>query len=91
MGQDTKRLKILITGGNGFIGTNLIEELLKEGHEVHSLDNLSTGYRENEIKGCTYHYEDIQSIPFLNELRGFNLCFHLAGLSRIQPSFENPW
>lgn len=91
MGQDTKRLKILVTGGNGFIGTNLIENLVKGDHEVHSLDNLSTGYRENEIEGCTYHYEDIQSIPFLTELRDFNLCFHLAGLSRIQPSFENPW
>jgi UDP-glucose 4-epimerase len=89
MGQDAKRLKIAITGGNGFIGTNLIERLVNEGHEVHSLDNLATGYKENEIKGCTYHYFDIEKISMWNG-EDIDLCFHLAGLSRIQPSFEDP-
>ena len=43
-------MNILITGGAGFIGTNLIKRLLKEGHNVVSLDNYSTGKEENEQK-----------------------------------------
>ena len=52
-------MKILVTGGAGFVGTNLIKKLLKEGHEVHSLDNYDSGLRENEQEGCTYHTFDI--------------------------------
>ena len=88
--KDIKRLKILVTGGNGFIGTNLIERLVKEGHEVYSLDDLSTGYKENEINRCNYIYEDVNQLQHLSKGVNFNLCFHLAGLSRIQPSFEDP-
>lgn len=88
MGQNTKRLKILVTGGNGFIGTNLIERLVKEGHDVFSIDDLSTGYVSNEIPGCYYYYKDINEIDTIPTV---DLCFHLAGLSRIQPSFSNPY
>ena len=48
-------MKVMVTGGAGFIGTNLIKGLLKDGHEVVSLDNYSTGTEENHQKGCTYH------------------------------------
>ena len=89
MGQDIKRLKILVTGGNGFIGTNLIERLVREGHRVYSLDDLSTGYKENEVDGCEYRYGDIEQLPHWKD-DSFGLCYHLAGLSRIQPSFGNP-
>mgnify|MGYP000006912811 FL=1 len=41
-------MKFLVTGGVGFIGTNLIKALLKDGHEVVSIDNYSTGLKENE-------------------------------------------
>ena len=41
-------MKILVTGGAGFIGMNLIKELLKEGHNVHSLDNYDSGLESNE-------------------------------------------
>ena len=40
-------MKMLVTGGCGFVGTNLIKQLLKDGHEVVSVDNYSTGKREN--------------------------------------------
>ena len=40
-------MKALVTGGVGFIGTNLIKRLLKEGHKVVALDNYSTGYTDN--------------------------------------------
>ena len=43
-----------MTGGAGFVGTNLIKRLLKEGHEVVSIDNYSNGKYENEQDGCVY-------------------------------------
>ena len=50
---------ILVTGGAGFVGTNLIKRLLKDGHRVVSLDNYSTGDEKNEQKGCQYYDVDI--------------------------------
>jgi len=47
-------LRVLVTGGAGFVGTNLIKRLLRDGHNVVSIDNYSTGKRENEQEGCTY-------------------------------------
>ena len=47
-------MQALVTGGAGFVGTNLIKRLLKEGHKVISLDNYSTGKKENEQNGCKY-------------------------------------
>ena len=40
-------MKVLVTGGVGFVGTNLIKRLLEDGHEVVSLDNYSSGFKEN--------------------------------------------
>ena len=82
-------MKILVTGGAGFIGTNLIKRLLKEGHEVVSLDDYETGSPDNEQPGATYVMGDIDSLEYWKG-DGFDLCYHLAALSRIQPSFENP-
>jgi UDP-glucose 4-epimerase len=47
-------MRVLVTGGAGFVGTNLIKRLLRDGHNVVSIDNYSTGKRENEQEGCTY-------------------------------------
>ena len=52
-------MKILVTGGAGFIGTNLIKRLLKDGHEVVSVDNYYTGKKENHLDGCTYYDYDL--------------------------------
>jgi UDP-glucose 4-epimerase len=81
-------MKILVTGGVGFVGTALIKKLLTEGHNVHSLDNYEIGVIENEIAGCNYHIGDIENISLMD--KDFDLIFHLATLSRIQPSFNNP-
>ena len=84
-------MKVLVTGGVGFIGTNLIKELLKDGHEVVSIDNYSTGLKENEQNGCRYYNEDICDYKsFDNFIEDPDLVFHLAALPRIQPSFKNP-
>lgn len=81
-------MKILVTGGAGFIGTNLIKELLKEKHKVQSLDNYSTGLKSNELVGCRYWYGDIQNISTMD--KDFDVVFHMAAVARIQPSFERP-
>jgi len=81
-------MKILVTGGAGFIGTNLIKRLVSEKHDVVSLDNYDSGSVSNHIEGCNYHSGDIESISLMD--KDFDLIYHLAALSRIQPSFENP-
>jgi len=81
-------MRVLVTGGVGFIGTALIKKLLKEGHNVHSLDNYEIGVKKNEHKGCIYHRNDITNIGSIGY--NYDLIFHLAALSRIQPSFNNP-
>jgi len=82
-------MKILVTGGAGFIGTNLIKRLLSEGHEVHSLDNYDSGLEINHHPECNYIAGDIEQLEYYKG-DGFDLCYHLAALSRIQPSFEDP-
>lgn len=83
-------MKILVTGGAGFIGTNLIKRLTKEKHNVYSLDNYSIGTVDNEIsKECLYVYGDLSNIHLMD--KDFDIIFHLAALSRIQPSFTNPF
>lgn len=84
-------MKVLVTGGAGFIGTNLIERLLKEGHQVISIDDYSTGLKDNHIDGCEYFDGKIEHIEKYSKLNiNFDLVYHLAALSRIQPSFNNP-
>ena len=53
-------MRFFVTGGAGFIGSHLIPELLKQGHEVVSMDNYSTGKKENEVEGCKYYSGDIR-------------------------------
>jgi UDP-glucose 4-epimerase len=81
--------KILVTGGAGFIGTNLIKNLIKKEFEVVSLDDYSTGSISNEINGVKYLKMDIEDIEEIKEKK-FDICFHLAAQSRVQPSFEDP-
>ena len=80
--------KILVTGGAGFIGSNLIKKLIEKGFDVTSLDNYSTGSKDNELIGTTYINDDIENIVKLK--MNFDFCFHLAAQSRVQPSFDNP-
>jgi len=94
-------MKALVTGGAGFIGTNLIKRLLKDGHEVVSVDNYSTGDKKNHQEGCTYHdfdlssshtlgiYVDHGSYPRWRDDE-YDVIFHMASLARIQPSIKNP-
>jgi UDP-glucose 4-epimerase len=85
-------MRILITGGAGFVGTNLIKKLIGQGHTVYSLDNYSTGLKENEVEGCVYYTNDIQKISAYDKrfMDKIDVVFHLAAIARIQPSFERP-
>ena len=82
-------MKILVTGGNGFIGTNLIRVLVTEGHEVVSIDDLSIGSENNEIREAAYIHEDIEKVAYFDGT-DVDVVFHLAALSRIQPSLKYP-
>ena len=82
-------MNILVTGGNGFVGTALIKELKYQGHKLYSIDDLSIGTQDNEVEGVTYIYDDVNNI-FNHDIPDINFVFHLAGLSRIQPSFDDP-
>ena len=84
-------MRVLVTGGVGFVGTNLIKRLLEDGHEVVSIDNYSTGFKENEQEGCEYHNFNLQHIyDFDSYMENPDVVFHLAALARIQPSIKNP-
>ncbi len=79
-------MKILITGGAGFVGTNLAERLVTEGHSITVIDDYSTGkFDDNHLNDVSYIQDDIT-----NAVGKYDIIFHLAALSRIQPSFDDP-
>tara|TARA_B100001063_G_scaffold207730_1_gene203784 strand:- start:1310 stop:2164 length:855 start_codon:yes stop_codon:yes gene_type:complete len=80
--------KILVTGGVGFIGSNLIKTLKEFNFKLVSIDDYSTGSKLNELDGVKYIKDDILNIN--NIKNDFDFCFHLAAQSRVQPSFDNP-
>ena len=86
-------MRVLVTGGAGFVGTNLIKRLLSDGHKVVSLDNYTTGKKENEIeqKGVQYFTVDlVQTDNYDFFMDKPDVIYHLAAIARIQPSFEHP-
>ena len=81
--------RVLVTGGAGFIGTNLINRLVKEGHDVVSIDDYSTGTTDNHNTHALYQHQNVQSLQYEYGMN-FEKVYHLAALSRIQPSFNYP-
>ena len=92
-------MNCLVTGGAGFIGTNLIKKLLDDGHKVFSIDNYSTGRKENEQDGCRYFNLDLQTsslhideMCIVTGIDKLDVIFHLAAeVASIDYSFENPY
>lgn len=83
--------KVLVTGGAGFIGSNLVDELIKRGDEVVVIDNLSTGKRENINLKVKFYETDIRDLEKIKPLfSGVDYVFHLAAFARVQPSIDDP-
>jgi len=92
-------MRALVTGGAGFIGSNLVDQLIDDGHDVFVFDNLSTGKEENvnsrawfeapvDISSDTMpHQQDVGEFLKANKI---DTIFHLAAAARVQPSIEDP-
>jgi UDP-glucose 4-epimerase len=85
-------VKALVTGGGGFIGSNLVRALLEAGHDVRVLDNFSTGNRANlsgldieVVEGELRSYERVH-----NAVRGTEVVFHLGALGSVPRSVQDP-
>jgi UDP-N-acetylglucosamine/UDP-N-acetylgalactosamine 4-epimerase len=96
MEQLLRNKRVLITGGAGFIGSNLIESLLKSGNNVTCLDNFSTGKKSNLkdfssdpaftlIEGDIRNYDDC-----LKAVKGSEIVFHQAALGSVPRSIKDP-
>jgi UDP-glucose 4-epimerase len=85
--------KAIVTGGAGFIGSNLVDKLIDMGVEVHIIDDLSTGFEKNINPKAIFHKIDISTLePDSNyyEFKNTDVIFHTAALARVQPSIEDP-
>ncbi len=90
-----KKISSIVTGGAGFIGSNLVDKLVSKGHFVTVIDNLSTGRLSNishhNKKNVKFINIDISKSKKLSKIiKGHSFVFHLAGLADIVPSIENP-
>ena len=87
-------MRTLVTGGAGFIGSNLVDRLIDDGHEVVIIDDLSTGKKENINEKAIWNNIDIgneHSVSYMvNVMKDVDVVFHLAARARVQPSIEDP-
>ncbi len=84
--------KYLVTGAAGFIGSAIAASLLNDGHQVWTIDNLSTGFRKNLPKGIKFIEGDCQSPAGITHLKKtrFDAILHIAGQSSGEASFDDP-
>lgn len=85
-------MKVLVTGGAGFIGSHLVDRLVQEGHDVVVVDNLSTGKRRNLNRAARFYKLDIQSWRLERVFRNErpSLVMHLAAQMDVRRSVEDP-
>lgn len=86
-------MKVLVTGGAGFIGSNLVHELYRLGHEVIVLDNLLSGYRQNldGLDTVDFMEGDVRNAQLVKEVtKGCSVIFHLAASVGNKRSIEHP-
>ncbi len=86
-----KGKKVVVVGGAGFIGSHLTDALVGRGFEVHVIDNLSGGKKENLNPKAVFHKADIRELASIKSIiKGAGFVFHLAALPRVQYSIEHP-
>lgn len=85
-------MKAIVTGGAGMLGAHLSRRLLKEGWQVHVVDNLSSGYRHNVPSRATFQWMDLSDDDAMYQLPddGFDAIFHLASHVGQELSFDQP-
>lgn len=91
MNKATKKGKVVVVGGAGFIGSHVTDALVEKDYNVHVIDNLSGGKKENVNPKATFHKVDIRNLSELPPIMsGAKYVFHLAALPRVQYSIEHP-
>lgn len=85
-------MKVLVTGGAGFIGSHMADGLLAAGHNVVILDNFSTGFEENVPAGAELVRADVRDAAGIEAVfsRGIDAVFHIAGQASTIVSFDDP-
>ncbi len=85
-------MKILVTGGAGFIGSNIVIELLNRNFDVDILDNLSTGFAENIPDGVKFYEQNISDPEIANILKnGYDVICHQAAQINLRRSVDDPF
>jgi nucleoside-diphosphate-sugar epimerase len=87
-------MRYVVTGGAGFIGSNIVEELVRRGHDVIVLDDLSTGREENLVgvrKKIEFRNESIRDLSAVQSAcKGADYVLHLAARTSVPRSVQNP-
>lgn len=85
-------MKIVVTGGAGFIGSHIVDALVSLGHDVHVVDDLSGGYLDNVNPRATLHQLDIRDpkIHRIWEAHQFDVMYHLAAQMDVRKSVADP-
>lgn len=83
--------KIIVTGGAGFIGSHIVDALIERGYEVHIIDNLSSGKKENINSKAVFHDVDIKDYENLSPIfKDTKYVFHEAAIPQVEYSIRNP-
>jgi UDP-glucose 4-epimerase len=89
--MNTNNKNAVVTGGAGFIGSHLVESLLKKGYRVSVIDTLVAGKRERVPAEVELHEIDVRDSEVLKPLlKNADIVFHLAALPRVENSIQNP-